>query len=171
MLARNLLIDRSGFVGADGKTHQGLFDLSYLNNIPNMKIWTPSSYSELSQMIHAGMHENCPVAIRYSKTLSETVRVFEGNWNIVKSTDDICKIKVLAVGYKMLETALKAAGEFVEVVDVTTVKPLDYKYLNGVGSAKILTLEENVKSGGFGESVAAYLASCNRPNVVKSIGR
>ena len=67
----------------------------------------------------------------------------------------------------MLETALKAAGEFVEVVDVTTVKPLDYKYLNGVGSAKILTLEENVKSGGFGESVAAYLASCNRPNVVK----
>lgn len=161
------LIDRSGFVGADGKTHQGLFDLSYLNNIPNMKIWTPSSYSELSQMIHACMHENCPVAIRYSKTLSETVRVFEGNWNIVKSTDDICKIKVLAVGYKMLETALKAAGEFVEVVDVTTVKPLDYKYLNGVGSAKILTLEENVKSGGFGESVAAYLASCNRPNVVK----
>lgn len=154
------LIDRAGFVGADGKTHQGLFDLSYLSQIPNMKVWTPSTYSELSQMMRASLSESCPVAIRYSKTLSEVNRGFAAAWNVVKKTDKR-KLAILAVGSKMTETAQAVALDIdgVEVVDVTTVKPLDGHYLDNIGDdTGVITLEENVLSGGFGQSVTAYLA-------------
>lgn len=154
------LIDRAGFVGADGKTHQGLFDLSYLSQIPNMKVWTPSTYSELSQMMRASLSESCPVAIRYSKTLSEVNREFAAAWNVVKKTDKR-KLAILAVGSKMTETAQAVALDIdgVEVVDVTTVKPLDGHYLDNIGDdTGVITLEENVLSGGFGQSVTAYLA-------------
>ncbi len=154
------LIDRAGFVGADGKTHQGLFDLSYLSQIPNIKVWTPSTYSELSQMMRASLSESCPVAIRYSKTLSEVNRGFAAAWNVVKKTDKR-KLAILAVGSKMTETAQAVALDIdgVEVVDVTTVKPLDGHYLDNIGDdTGVITLEENVLSGGFGQSVTAYLA-------------
>ena len=151
------LIDRAGFVGADGQTHQGLFDLSYLGQIPNVKIWTPSTYAELSQMIFASVNENCPIAIRYPKTLSDEERGFNGKWNVVKACEHP-KIAILAVGNRLLDVALQAACDGADVVDVTTVKPLDAEYLNTVCDCKLLTLEENVKRGGFGESVLAYLS-------------
>ncbi len=163
------LLDRAGFVGADGQTHQGLFDLSYLGQIPNIKVWTPSTYSELSQMIFAGANENGPVAIRYSKTLSDELRDFVYKWNTVKQSVDR-KIIVLAVGSRMVDLALRASTDDVEIVDVTSVKPLDEAFLNGIGNAKILTLEENVISGGFGESVLTYLSQKGVANTVRIMG-
>ena len=163
------LLDRAGFVGADGQTHQGLFDLSYLGQIPNIKVWTPSTYSELSQMIFAGANENGPVAIRYSKTLSDELRDFDYKWNTVKQSVDR-KIIVLAVGSRMVELALRASTDDVEIVDVTSVKPLDEVFLNGIGNAKILTLEENVISGGFGESVLTHLSQKGLANTVRIMG-
>ena len=165
------LIDRAGFVGADGKTHQGLFDLSFLSEIPNLKVWTPSTYSQLSQMIRASLSENCPVAIRYSKTLSEDSREFDGRWNVIRKSDNP-KLILLAVGSKMTETAQAAALDIdgVEVVDVTTVKPLDESYLDGIVNANVLTLEENTLIGGFGQSVTAYLAGKGRNVTVKNMG-
>ena len=163
------LLDRAGFVGADGQTHQGLCDLSYLGQIPNIKVWTPSTYSELSQMIFAGANENGPVAIRYSKTLSDELRDFDYKWNTVKQSVDR-KIIVLAVGSRMVELALRASTDDVEIVDVTSVKPLDEVFLNGIGNAKILTLEENVISGGFGESVLTHLSQKGLANTVRIMG-
>ena len=163
------LLDRAGFVGADGQTHQGLFDLSYLGQIPNIKVWTPSTYSELSQMIFAGANENGPVAIRYSKTLSDELRDFDYKWNTVKQSVDR-KIIVLAVGSRMVELALRASTDDVEIVDVTSVKPLDEVFLNGIGNAKILTVEENVISGGFGESVLTHLSQKGLANTVRIMG-
>lgn len=163
------LIDRAGFVGADGQTHQGLFDLSYLGQIPKLKIWTPSTYAELSQMIIASAKENCPVAIRYSKNLSDDVRGFEGRWNIVKNSN-FRKLVVLAVGPRMLELAKEIDLDDVEVVDVTTVKPLDCAFLKELGNAKVLTLEENVIRGGFGESVLRYLSQIGMNNEVRIWG-
>ncbi len=154
------LIDRAGFVGADGKTHQGLFDLSYLSQIPNMMVWTPSTYSELSQMMSASLSQSCPVAIRYSKTLIEYSREFTGSWNIIRQAEER-RIVLLAVGSKMTEAAQAAVENIdgVEVVDVTTVKPLDGHYLDSIGDGVgVITLEENVLSGGFGQSVTAYFA-------------
>lgn len=166
------LIDRAGFVGADGKTHQGLFDLSFLSEIPNLKVWTPSTYAQLSQMIRASLDENCPVAIRYSKTLSEDSREFDERWNVIRKSDNP-KLILLAVGSKMTETAQAAAGDIdgVEVVDVTTVKPLDESYLDNIGNgAGVITLEENVLGGGFGQSVTAYLAGKGKNVKVKNMG-
>lgn len=166
------LIDRAGFVGADGKTHQGLFDLSFLSEIPNLKVWTPSTYAQLSQMIRASLIENCPVAIRYSKTLSEDSREFDGRWNVIRKADKP-KLILLAVGSKMTETAQAAALDIdgVEVVDVTTVKPLDESYLDNIGNgAGVITLEENVLGGGFGQSVTAYLAGKGKNVKVKNMG-
>lgn len=161
------LIDRSGLVGADGQTHQGLFDLSYLGQIPNLKIWTPSTYSELSSMITASLAEKGPVAIRYPKTLNNDERGFlAGQWNTVKPSKN-CKLAILAVGSRMLNIALQIDNNEVEVVDVTTVKPLDCVYLDSLDSdTRILTLEENVVSGGFGERVMHYLLLREKRNKI-----
>ena len=164
------LIDRAGFVGEDGKTHQGLFDLSYLSQIPNLKIWTPSTYSELSQMISASLKENCPVAIRYSKFLSKDKRDFTGKWSVCKVSAKP-RLKILAVGKNLVEVALKVAQSFaeVEVVNVTAVKPLDSEYLDNIQQNElVLTLEENVLQGGFGQSVTFYLSG--RGMRIKTIG-
>lgn len=165
------LIDRAGFVGDDGKTHQGLFDLSYLSQIPNVKIWTPSTYGELSQMIEASLNENCPVAIRYPKCLCGDERSFDGSWNVLRQGEN-GKLTVLAVGDNAVRAALRVADELngVDVVEVTTVKPLDEKFLNTLQTEKVLTLEENVLQGGFGQSVVAYFAENNRGVSVKCLG-
>ncbi|MCH5151188.1 MAG: 1-deoxy-D-xylulose-5-phosphate synthase [Clostridiales bacterium] len=166
------LIDRAGFVGEDGKTHQGLFDLSYLSQIPNLKIWTPSTYSELSQMIQSSLHENCPVAIRYPKRLSSDKRDFVGRWNVLSPCDNP-RLTLLAVGANQTNTALRIAEAVpsVEVVEVTTVKPLDANYLNSIKTnTQIVTLEENVLQGGFGQSVAEYIAKNNSGVPVINLG-
>ena len=166
------LIDRAGFVGEDGKTHQGLFDLSYLSQIPNLKIWTPSTYSELSQMITASLQENCPVAVRYPKHLSMEKRDFDGRWNVLTKCEN-AELTIFSVGNKLTEIALRVASKIanVAVVEVTSVKPLDVQYLSGVKSgAKIITLEENVLQGGFGQSVASYFQQNDSGVFVTNLG-
>ena len=164
------LIDRAGFVGADGKTHQGLFDLSYLGQIPNITIWTPSTYVQLSQMVRLAVDCNGPLAIRYSKNLASDDRGFNGKWNIVKTACNR-KLAILAVGYRMIDLATKVAADNVEVVDVTTVKPLDDDYLKTISvNMSILTLEENIISGGFGERVLSYLSQNGSTVKIRTMG-
>ncbi len=155
------LIDRAGFVGEDGKTHQGLFDLSYLSQIPNIKIWTPATYKQLSIMIERSLDENCPVAIRYSRYLLDEAREFDGKWNLLVDSPHP-KVYLLAVGAKLSETALNVASstDGVAAVEVTTVKTLDIEILQKIQTAQsaVVTLEENVLRGGFGESVRTYFA-------------
>ncbi|MCM1194577.1 MAG: 1-deoxy-D-xylulose-5-phosphate synthase [Firmicutes bacterium] len=162
------LIDRAGFVGSDGKTHQGLFDISYLSQIPNLKLLTPSTYSELSQMILSAADAHCPVAIRYARTLLDDKRDYLNKWNVVKIVDN-AKLCILAVGSRMQQVALSVADDNVEVVDVTFVKPLDEAFLCSLGDCAVLTMEENVERGGFGESVASYLVKKGRKNTVKIV--
>ena len=156
------LIDRAGFVGEDGKTHQGLFDLSYLNNIPNIKIWSPSTASQLSQMIELSLCQQGPVAIRYPRKLFATDLAFDDNWSVFGATD--AKIKLLCVGPRILKNAVDLQSDKIQIVSVTTVKPLDEKYLATIKPDDIvITLEENVLAGGFGSAVLSSLASkgCN----------
>ncbi len=157
-----LLLDRAGFVGEDGKTHQGLFDLSYLGNIPNLKIWTPATATQLQQMIVKSLDEQGPVAIRYPRTLPmDNLQLNEG-WNAFGSVD--AKVKLLCVGPRILKNAINLQGDSVQVVNVTTVKPLDENYLATIKPTDIVvTIEENVLWGGFGSSVATELSKtgCN----------
>ena len=153
-----LLLDRAGFVGEDGKTHQGLFDLSYLGNIPNIKIWTPATATQLEQMMEKSLTEQGPVAIRYPRTLpTDNLQLNEG-WNTLGPVD--AKVKLLCVGPRVLQNAIGLKGEKVQVVNVTTVKPLDDNYLATIKADDVVvTIEENVLLGGFGSSVASILSA------------
>jgi len=153
-----LLLDRAGFVGEDGKTHQGLFDLSYLGNIPNIKIWTPATATQLEQMMEKSLAEQGPVAIRYPRTLpTDNLQLNEG-WNAFGSAE--AKVKLLCVGPRILQNAIGLQSEKVQVVNVTTVKPLDDNYLATVKADDVVvTIEENVLLGGFGSSVQSKLSS------------
>lgn len=154
------LIDRAGFVGEDGKTHQGLFDLSYLANIPNLQIWTPSNAIQLQQMIEQSLIMQCPIAIRYPRGLSTDMISFDAKWNVFGN--DSAKIKILCVGPRLLQNAKPLQSENVQIVAVTTVKPLDIAYLSTIRNGDIVvTLEENVLIGGFGSAIKDALANTN----------
>lgn len=164
------LIDRAGLVGADGKTHQGIQDLSYLQSVPNMTIWTPFCQRQLAEMLEQSATFDKPLAIRYPKVLPDMQYNFDGKW--IKLTNNNAKIIVLAVGGNMVNNALSAVAKVqkenqisADVVGVTTVKPLDEQYLSTLNNVEIITLEENQLKGGFGSVISTYFASNNTVKV------
>ena len=154
-----LAIDRAGLVGEDGETHHGIFDLSYLSTLPNMSILTPSSSSQLEEMLeYAVKRHNMPIAIRYPKIFYsdyKTEHPFEYGKAVVEKTGT--DITVVAEG-NMLEHAIEAAkiSEYsVEVIDVRTVKPIDRETIKASynKTGKIITVEDNTITGGLGTIV------------------
>lgn len=160
-------VDRAGLVGSDGETHQGIFDLSYLSSIPNMSVCAPKNKWELSDMLKFAVDFGAPIAIRYPRGeaydgLAEYRAPIEHG-----KAEWICKgkdIAVFAVG-SMVKTAeavledLKLAGFQASLINARFVKPIDEEaVLEACRNHKlIVTLEENVASGGFGEKVLACL--------------
>ena len=166
-------LDRSGLVGADGKTHQGLFDLSYLSHMPNMTILCPSTISELSDAIDYAITLNSPVAIRYPKNTTLTLdgpKLKDRLWNVIKDGEDLT---VLAVGPSMTKLAIEfseVCSKSVRVVSARSVKPLDEKILDEIKDSPVITLEENVLSGGFGWAVEDYYSKTNSGAKVVCLG-
>lgn len=156
-------IDRAGVVGSDGETHQGTFDLSYLSSIPNMTIMAPKNKWELSDMMKFAVNYDRPIALRYPRgTAYDGLREYRhpieyGKSEILFEESDIA---LLAVG-SMVETALalreriKDIGYNCSLVNARFVKPLDEQMIREIAADHklLVTLEENVKSGGFGERV------------------
>ncbi len=156
-------IDRAGLVGSDGETHQGVFDLSYLSELPNMTICAPKNKWELSDMLKFATSFDGPVAVRYPRGeayagLKEYRQVVEhgrSEW-IFREKD----IALLAVG-NMVQTAeavrdiLKKEGLSVSLINARFVKPLDKEMLRDCALSHdlLVTIEDNVLSGGFGEHV------------------
>jgi len=153
-------IDRAGIVGEDGETHQGIYDISFLNHIPNMTILAPCDYAEFSLMLNYAIEEhNGPVAIRYPRgkgveKLLDTEPIKFGKALLVREGSDIT---IAAVGNKV-ETALKVA-DILEKMDISCdviyfrfIKPIDEKLLiNSVLKTKhLITIEDNAIAGGFG---------------------
>lgn len=159
-------VDRAGLVGSDGETHQGIFDLSFLSNIPNMNIFAPMNKYELADVLKFAMEFNGPLAIRYPRgTAWDGLREFRAPVEFGKS-QVIYKergIALLAVG-SMVKTAvevrerLKAAGLCVTLVNVRFVLPFDENCLEELSQDHELfvTMEENVLNGGFGVKVTRY---------------
>lgn len=159
-------IDRAGLVGSDGETHQGIFDLSYLSTIPNMSVLAPKNKWELSDMLKFSVDFGHPIAIRYPRGKAyDGLRDFRqeiiyGKSEVIYQEQEIA---LLAVG-SMVETAaqvyelLKSMGYFCSLVNVRFVKPLDTDLLDSLLDKHdfLVTLEENVESGGFGEHVVQY---------------
>ncbi len=155
-------IDRAGLVGQDGKTHQGVFDLSYLTHLPNMKILAPNTIEELDDFIDYALKLNCPVAIRYpknSKIKQELIKISKDTfWTTLKKGD---KVNILAVGPNMLALAKECAENLagVGVISVRSIKPMQKKTLDQIKDTKIIVLEENSLIGGFGSMVSTYYAN------------
>lgn len=160
-------IDRAGLVGSDGETHQGIFDLSFLSSIPNMHIMAPKNKWELSDMLKFSMAFNGPIAIRYPRG-----EAFDG---LREYREPICfgkaewiyreqHIALVAVG-SMVKTALTVREELIKrgyacsIINARFVKPIDADMLDEAAQSHrlIVTMEENVASGGFGEKVRDYL--------------
>lgn len=163
-------IDRAGLVGSDGKTHQGVFDISFLIHLPNIKIFAPKNTLELKEMLKLSLTENCPVAIRYpnEKDLCEEHYAFDGKWERVTSGKEIT---VLAVGPRMNYLAKKIKEQVdAEIINARVIKPLDFEMLDSIENNKIITLEENSIIGGFGSLVSAYFNQKNNAKNVKTFG-
>ncbi len=155
-------IDRAGISGADGETHQGVFDLSYLSLIPNMTIAVPKDTEELKAMLEFSRFYNHPLAIRYpreGKVIFHDARmpIEVGKWEYLYKSN--IPITVLAAGERCLITAmrilqqLQREGMDFSVVNARFVKPLDIELLKQLQGQHIITLEDNVLFGGFGAMV------------------
>lgn len=160
-------VDRAGIVGADGETHQGVFDLSYLTMIPNMTVMAPKNKWELSDMLKFALNYSGPIAIRYPRGEAYTgLRDFRSPIAIGKCEEMYQggKILLFAIG-SMVKTAeevrtILAQDEIrVTVTNARFAKPLDSQYLLGAITRfdTIVTMEENVHIGGFGEQVRDFL--------------
>jgi 1-deoxy-D-xylulose-5-phosphate synthase len=176
------VLDRAGLVGADGPTHHGSFDLSYLRFIPKIVIMAPKDEAELRNMLYTAVeYKKGPVALRYPRGSALGVEIKEGFEKIeigkcetLIEGDDVA---LLAVG-SMVEYSVKAAellkddGINCKVVNMRFIKPLDAKMLTEIAKkySKIVTLEENSIVGGFGSGVLEFLSENNLKNDVLRIG-
>ena len=158
-----LAVDRAGFVGADGKTHQGCFDISYLTMLPNMTVMAPKDSDELEEMLKFAVDFDGPIAVRYPKGAApaglcekcEPIKIGKGE--ILKKGS---RAAVLAIG-AAVETSLKASellhesGIDITVANMRFAKPIDEELICSLAKEHeiLFTVEENVRAGGFGEKV------------------
>jgi len=162
------LIDRAGVVGADGETHHGIFDLSYLNTMPGMTVLAPKNAQELRDMMDWASEQSGPVAIRYPRgeavcsnevmstdlNVSGSRRVFPGKeidiWTLGKMYDTACEVR------KILENRGYKCG----LVDVSKAKPLDISVYDE-HARYVVSIEDNIVTGGFGDSLSKSLMDRN----------
>ena len=159
-------IDRAGIVGADGETHQGIFDLSFLSSIPNMTIMAPKNKWELSDMLKFAVKYGSPIAIRYPRGLAydglEEYRkpIIFGQSEIIFEESEIALFAVgsmVKVAERVRTTLKDEYGKHVSLINARFVKPVDREMTAYLAKQHklIVTMEENVASGGFGEHVRA----------------
>jgi len=148
------LLDRSGVVGSDGVTHQGVFDLSYLSLIPNMTIVAPKDDEELRKIMLWSLNYNAPLSIRYPKnckTRFESAEIYYGKWQILRKEES--HVYILASGSRAVDVAMQTNGT--TIVNALFIKPLDVDLLSELDKTEnvVITVEDNALHGGFGWAV------------------
>ena len=182
-------IDRAGLVGADGETHQGIFDISFLRSIPNMTVMAPKNAGELTEMLHFALQFQGPIAIRYPRGTAyqgflekqepieygkAEILIEESDQNIEKQTEKIALLalgSMVSTGEHIVEKMAKK-GVNLSLVNARFAKPIDTEILDKLsekGYRKILTLEEGVRAGGFGEAVLSYMETHHKEVFVENI--
>ncbi len=160
-----LAIDRAGIVGADGVTHQGVFDLVYLRSIPNLVTMAPKDGRELEEMLKFALSLNKPAAIRYPKSACPLTAYLPicplqlGKAEVLKEGKDVSLIALGTMVLASLEAAdlLEKDGISCSVINARFLKPLDIDLLNDIKTKIIFTVEEGVTNGGFGSAVQEIL--------------
>jgi 1-deoxy-D-xylulose-5-phosphate synthase len=173
-------IDRAGISGADGETHQGVFDLSYLSLIPNLTIAAPKDTEELKKMLEFSASYAHPLAIRYPRAgkvvfEGDNKEIVPGKWEYLHKSNEIpAKVTLLATGERCLIIAMKILhnlqqeGKTFDVVNARFVKPLDSELLQNLTSEYVITLEDNVALGGFGSMVRVEMDKLGKACKVKT---
>ncbi|MDD5127828.1 MAG: 1-deoxy-D-xylulose-5-phosphate synthase [Dehalococcoidales bacterium] len=167
-------IDRGGIVGDDGKTHQGIFDFSYLNLIPNLVVAAPKDENELQHLLYTAVKSGKPMAVRYPRgcglgvTLDEELREIPlGKGELLKDGDDVAILAIGATVAPALAAAEELAGVGINasVANARFAKPLDAELITKLAKRvkRIVTVEENTLHGGFGSAVISLL---HRENIV-----
>ncbi|HHF0448545.1 TPA: 1-deoxy-D-xylulose-5-phosphate synthase [Haemophilus influenzae] len=168
-------IDRAGIVGADGATHQGAFDISFMRCIPNMIIMTPSDENECRQMLYTGYQCGKPAAVRYPRGNAVGVKLTPlemlpiGKSRLIRKGQ---KIAILNFG-TLLPSALELSEKLnATVVDMRFVKPIDIEMINVLTQTHdyLVTLEENAIQGGAGSAVAEVLNSSGKSTALLQLG-
>ena len=173
-----LAIDRAGFVGGDGATHAGIFDVAFLRCIPNMVIMSPSDENECWKMLSTGFNYSGPAAIRYPRgegpgadVIADSNELIEiGKAKIINENNS--DIVVMSFG-NMLGLAEEISEELnCSLVDMRFIKPLDEELIENFASKckHIITIEENTVSGGAGSAVNEFLSILNASDKLKIIG-
>ena len=173
-------IDRAGMVGSDGETHQGIFDLSYLSSIPNLTVMAPKNKWELADMLKYAIRYDGPVAIRYPRgeaydgledhrlrlTYGKSETIYEGERVCLYAVGSMVK-EAVVIREKLMEEGINAG-----VVNARFVKPIDCKTIDKIAKKYelIVTMEENVLNGGFGEKVDSYIEENSLSAGVLNIG-
>ncbi len=175
-------IDRGGIVGEDGPTHHGLFDFSYLRNIPNMVVMAPKDENELAKMLKTALDHDGPVALRYPRGKACGVEIEDtpvpieiGKGELISQGDDLC---IIAVGREVAEAVkakdeLQKSGISTAVVNARFIKPLDKNLILEITekTGAVIIAEDNVLDGGFGSAVLELLADNGKFNCkIKRIG-
>lgn len=172
-------IDRAGLVGSDGETHQGVFDLSYLSLVPNMTVMAPKNKWELADMLRFAVRLGAPVAVRYSRGAAYDgfqeyrAPIVYGKSELIYEEMDIA---ILCVG-NMFESAvqvrriLKEKGYHCSLVNARFVKPIDEELITELSRSHklLITIEENVRIGGYGEKVQEFISDKNLKTSVLNI--
>ena len=162
-------LDRGGLVGADGPTHHGVFDFSFLRHLPGMVIIAPRNENELRRCMFAAISFNKPVAVRYPRGSGIGVEIEKipkllklGEGEILRRGDDVTVLAVGPLVYEALKAAeqLKPLNISVEVIDARFIKPLDTRLIKESvrKTGRLITLEENAIAGGFGSAVLETLS-------------
>src|SRR5699024_8194037 len=174
-------IDRSGLVGADGETHQGVFDISFITPLPNMTLMMPRDEVEAASMIDLALEHDGPIALRYPRGNvkgldfnEEREPVSLGKWEEISSGEDIALISFgptldLAID---AAAAMKESGISVRVINARFLKPVDEEMLFSLGASNIpvLSVEEAILNGGLGSMIATFMADHGFHNPIKRIG-
>ncbi|CAD7359682.1 1-deoxy-D-xylulose-5-phosphate synthase [Staphylococcus schleiferi] len=175
-------IDRSGLVGADGETHQGVFDVGFLTQFPNMTVMMPKDENEAKDLVYTAMHyEQGPIAIRYPRGNGLGVKINEnrshipiGSWETLTEGDDIALISYGPTVSTLMEVAeeLSKLGIKARVINARYIKPMDEATLKQLGEINmpVLTVEEGMLNGGLGSQIANYFTDHSFANRVKRLG-
>ncbi len=174
-------IDRAGISGADGETHQGVFDLSYLSLIPNLTIAVPKDTDELKKMLEFSVAYDHPLAIRYPRSgkvlfsTNDDTPVAAGKWEyLYKNVPNRAKATIIATGERSLIVAMKVRqnlekqGKFVDVINARFVKPVDSEMLAALQTQHIVTVEDNVSIGGLGAMINNTLIAMEKACKIKN---
>ena len=166
------LLDRAGFVGADGKTHQGLYDLTFMRSMPNLVIASPRDVRDLKKLIDLSVSLNGPMAIRYPKEgldlgpgMASQQPLQVGQWELLSDGKDVMFFACGPMVQIAMQAAIELMGKGLQagVVDARFIKPMDEVLLlkKARSASMVITLEENTSLGGLGEGVAHILAENN----------